>query len=159
MAEAKRNKITRQEFLERMPSPEVRQAAQRLMTVANNNGGLVALGYAGISIRRRCQHWENPVTVAWLYPRSGEKGWMKTKDFSFGAGIGEPDFFDRLPDQLRELLECWADSFSSDGYASDVSSVGVKAWSFTHEYAARHIDQMSDRLETVLNDLRRLGSA
>ena len=38
----------------------------------------------GLSIRAKCSAWPRPITVAWLYSQPG-KGWMRTRDFSFGA--------------------------------------------------------------------------
>ena len=42
----------------------------------------------GVSIRGRSSLWKLPITVAWLYsPSNAGKGWMRTRDFTFGVGI------------------------------------------------------------------------
>ena len=51
-----RTRMSRDEFLAQMPSPKVRQAAERLMNVAKENGGLVYSatgGLASVAIVRR----------------------------------------------------------------------------------------------------------
>ena len=148
---------TRQEFLERMPTPEARRAAERLMHVAEENGARVHPVKVGISIRCQCRAWRNDLSVSWIYPWPGERGWMKTMDFSFGAGNGTDGFFEQLPDHLREFLEDWADLFSTDGFTRDVSSKGVIAWSMSHEAAVAHIDLLADRLQNVLVALQQMG--
>ena len=147
---------TRQEFLERMPTPEARRAAERLMRVAEENGARVNPDKLGISIRCQCRAWTGELSVSWIYPWPGEKGWMRTRDFSFGAGNGETGFFERLPSHLREFLEDWAGRFSTDGFTREVSSKGVIAWSVSHEAAVAHIDLLAERLQNVLVDLQQL---
>ena len=148
--------ITIEEFLSRMPTPQSRQAAQRLMDVAEGNCGFVYRGVTGVSIRYRCSAWPASLSVAWIYPFPGEKGWMKTKDFTFGAGLGTRNFFESLPAHLREVLETWASSALTGMNGSDVSSVGVNAWSITHEEAAANIDVLAERLANVLRELAAL---
>ena len=131
---------TRQTFLERMPTPEAQRAAKRLMRVAEENGARVNPEKMEISIRCPCRAWPNELSVSWIYPWPGERGWRKTADFSFGAGNGTAGFFEGPPDHLRECLENWADQFSTDGFTRDVSSKGVMAWSMSHEAAVAHID-------------------
>ena len=78
---------------------------------------------------------------------------MKTRDFSFGTGIGNEGFFENLGAGLREVLENWAGSALSGMYVTDASSVGVIARSITHEQAAENIDLLCERLANVLKEL------
>ena len=147
---------TCQEFLERMPTPEARRATERLMRVAKENGAKVNLGKVGISIRCPCPALPGELSVSWIYPCPGENGWMRTRDFSFGAGNGTTGFFEGLPDHLREFLEDWVGRFSTDGFTREVSSKGVIAWSVSHEAAVAHIDLLAERLQNVLVNLRQM---
>ena len=152
MSTAQRSRITIAEFLERMPSPQARRAAERLMDVAKENGGIIYLGDAGISIRYpQGPAWQYPISVAWLYP--DERGWMRTREFSFGRqtqGKGP----ENLPTEVRQVLKSWSDSFAKDPCAVDVSSSGVDAWAISHEVAVKHIDELAERLKKVLVELK-----
>lgn len=156
MAEKKRSRITIPEFLERMPSPQARQAAGRLMDVARESGGFVERGAAGVSIRYPSSPaWPHPISVAWLYP--GERGWMKTREFSFGCQTlwKGPE---SLPAEARQVLKGWADSFAKTPYACDVSSTGVSAWAVSHAAAVKHGDELAARLRGILEALQMLDT-
>ena len=58
--------------------------------------------------------------------------------------------------ELRPLLERWIDQFSSDGFAKEISSKGVKAWAVGYEDAAHHVDLLVERLAKVLSELKSL---
>ena len=81
---------------------------------------------------------------------------MRTRGFSFGAGIGIEGFFESLRTDLREVLENWSRSASNGLHVTDVSSVGVKARSITHEDAAANIEVLAERLASVLRELAAL---
>ena len=149
-------KLTRELFLEDCDSVELRDAANRLFDVAQESGATFGWGPSGVSIRRQCSRWRQPVTVAWLYPpsKAGE-GWMRTRDFTFGAAILDND--SPAPEEgLRTLLQRWADSFRDDSFAVDASSKGVTAWSVGYDAAARHSDLLAGRLAKVLAELKAL---
>ena len=80
-------------------------------------------------------------------------GWMGTRDFPFGAGLGRQGYFEGVPVHLREFLERWAGSFSNHPDTRDVSSKSVNAWAFTHGDAVRNIDYLAERLANVLRKL------
>ena len=148
--------LTRESFLDGFAGDEEwRGAADRLLDVARKSGCTLAWGPSGVSVRMRCSSWPQPVSVAWFYPPSKSKmGWMRTKDFSFGAAI-----FDCDPppgEELRALLQRWIDQFSSDDFAQDVSSKGVKAWAVGYEAASHHVDLLVERLTKVLSELKSL---
>ena len=140
-----------------MPTPEERRAAERLMRVAEENGGHVCWGEVGISIRYRRRAWPNDLSLSWISPSPGERLWMTIRNFSFCAGNGGPGFFEQLPVQLRGLLERWAASFSRDSFSQCVSKEVLTAWAISHAYAAAHIDLLAERLQNVLVDLQQLG--
>ena len=145
-------RLTRNSFLDGFTDERVRGVAERLLDVAVQSGGEIFYGDSyGVSIRARCSVWRFPISVAWLYSRTG-KGWMRTRDFSFGAGV-----FDlQLPEDLRTVLERWAGDFSSESFAEDVSSKGVQAWSVRHNAAVQHQDLLVQRLRTILSKLASL---
>ena len=144
-------KLTRVSFLEGFASEEVRGVADRLLEAAEQSGGYVYYGTGGVSIRVNCSVRRQHVSVAWLYPQPGI-GWMRTKDFSFGAAIFEDD----PPEELRAMLEQWIDQFAADGFAADVSSRGTKAWSVSHDAAIRHADLLVERLRSIILELASL---
>ena len=148
--------LTRELFLDRFASDDkARGVADRLFDVARKSEGILQWGPSGVSVRMHCSVWQQPISVAWLYPPSkSKKGWMKTKNFSFGAAIF---YEDPLPgEELRSVLERWIDQFSSDDFTEDVSSKGVKAWAVGYDAAARHADLLVERLAKVLSELRSL---
>ena len=151
-----RRKLTRELFLDDFSIIEARNAADRLFEVAQASGATFGWGPSGVSVRGQCSRWRQPVTVAWLYPpsKAGE-GWMRTRDFTFGAAILDND--DPAPEEaLRTLLQRWADSFGDDSFTMDASSKGVTAWSVGYDDAARHSDLLADRLAKVLSELKAL---
>ena len=149
-------KLTRESFLDEFAGSKTRDVADRLLEVARQSGAALKWGPSGVTVRMRCSVWQQRITVAWLYPPSkSDMGWMRTKDFSFGTGI--LDYDDPPPGkELRNLLERWIDQFSSDDFAEDVSSRGVKAWAIGYDAASRHADLLVGRLETVLSELKSL---
>ena len=142
---------TRDSFLEGFGDVEARAVAERLLDAARQCDGEILYGLHGLSIRARCPAWRQPVSVAWLYPQP-DRGWMRTRDFSFGAAV----FDENLPAALRTQLERWVGEFASDAFAEDASSKGVRAWLVRHGAAVRHQDLLVDRLRTVLSDLASL---
>jgi len=141
-------KLTHQSFLEDFVSEEVRRVAQRLLEAAEQSGGYVYYGTGGVSIRVNCSIRRQHVSVAWLYPRPAT-GWMRTRDFSFGAAIFEDD----PPEELRAALEPWIDQFAEDDFTEDVSSKGTRAWAVSHEAAVKQQDLLVDRLRGMVSEL------
>ena len=147
----------REEFLEKMPSPSVQEAANRLFEVSENGGASLGWGSAGVSIRIKTPIWRVPVSVAWLYPPGAQINLAAA--FTFGAGNWSPNFFESLPANLCEVLENWANQFAGDAYTRDVSGTGFKAWSISLEDAALNIDVLAERLHKVLSELESLEPA
>ena len=148
-------KTNREEFLQRMPSAKIREAANRLFETSVQRGAFLDWGNAGASIRISTEAWPTaPVTVAWCYPPGARINWAAT--FTFGAGNWNPGFFESLPMNLREVLENWINRFADDAYARDVSRTGLEAWSITLEDVAANTDVLVERLDKVLTDLASL---
>ena len=83
-----RRKLTRESFLEELPSDRAREAAMRLLKVADENGAKVEPRSSSVSIRGRCSDstWPGPITVAWLCTREATTGGgLHTKGFNFRA--------------------------------------------------------------------------
>ena len=143
--------LTHDSFLEGFADHDVRNVAERLLDVARQSNGEIFYGSQGVSIRARCPAWRQPISVAWLYPQP-DRGWMRTRDFSFGSAVVE----EALPEALRVRLERWIGDFASDDFAEDASSKGVKARLVRRDAAVRHQDLLVERLRTVLTDLASL---
>ena len=151
---ASRQKMTRELFMEEMGDDRVREAADRLLRVARDNGATLEWGANGVSVRARCSLWSYAVTVAWLYP-PGRPGWFATEDFSFGAATFVE--YDPPPgEELRSFLEEWLGQFEDDDFGRYVSAKSVRARAVSHEDAAKHADLLAERLAKVLNDLQSL---
>ena len=148
-------RLTRESFLSEFAVSDMRTAAARLLEVAHENGATFEWGPSGVSIRGRCRHWQQPITVAWLYPPSkAGMGWMRTRDFSFGAGI--LDYDPGPQEELRSILQRWVNQFATDDFTEDASSRGVAAWSVDYTGVADHIDLLENRLGRVLSELNSL---
>lgn len=142
--------LTRSLFLEKFPDGGQRTVARRILEFAEGHGGKPSWYTTGVSIRVRCPVWGQPVSVAWLYP-PGTKGWMRTRDCTFGA-----DFRHEYPRDLHEVLRRWIDQFTEDGFLEDASSEGVKAKWASYDAVAQHIRVLEKRLGTVLGELASL---
>ena len=148
-----RRRLTRESFLEGFADGDASGAAARLLDVALQSDGEISFGETyGLSIRAKCSAWKQPISVAWLYSEPAKRGWMRTRDFSFGASVFESE----LPDELRATLQRWANEFSEDDFTEDVSSKGVNAWAVTHDAAVRHQDHLVERLRTIFSELAAL---
>ena len=141
-------------FIEGFGDSAVQDAAKRLFELARNYRSLNPI-HGGFSVRVSCPAFSTRLTVAWLYaPES--VGFMKRGGFIFGEGNGYPDFFEKLPQNVREVLDNWVNEFSQDDFVTEVTQTGIKAWHISHQDAAANIDLLAERLERVLRELREL---
>ena len=147
-----RRRLTRESFMEELPSEEARDVAERLLEVAHNSGATLGWGSAGVSIRMACSLSTQPVSVAWLYPPD-VKGLHGFTNITFGAAIFE---YGNLRRKLREFLDKWVDEFTGDEFAERISGKGAKAWTVSYDVAAKHLDPLTDRLTVVLSELKAL---
>ena len=102
--------FNREEFLDRMPSLDVKEAADRLLKVSESRNASLSWGNASVTIRCRTPSRRSSVAVAWLYPPGVDIN--LSEHFRFGAGNYSPNLFESLPANLREVLENWADLFA-----------------------------------------------
>lgn len=145
-------RLSRDSFLEKFSDNQARDLAGLLIDSAKQAGGEIHYGQNwGLSIRVKCSAWRQPVTVAWIFTEPG-RGWMRTREFSFGAYLFEPE----VPEELRSLLDRWVAQFSQDSFSDDVSSKGVKAWSVSHSIAPQHKDLLVGRLRSIVSELTAL---
>ena len=144
-------RLTRESFLDGFEDDVVRNVAGRLLDAAVQSGAYIYYGAFGLSIRAKCSAWPRPISIAWLYSLPGN-GWMRTRDFSFGVAVDDH----ALPEELRAMLERWVGEISSDGFAENVSSKGVKAWAVRYEAGVQHHDVLVERLGRILSELASL---
>ena len=145
--------LTSDPFLDDFCKAKERQAAERLLKVAQDSGAKLAWGLKGVTIRWPYQG--DLITVAWLYTPSN-KGtiWSKTKDFSFGFYI--PDNVLQNREKLRTLLQEWVNNFHDDPFAKEASGKLYTAYSIGHDDVAQNIDLLEGRLAKVLQKLKSL---
>ena len=143
----RRRKLTREFFLEELPSEEARMVAGRILAVADRAGATLAWGERTVSIRARCSG--RLLTVAWLSLTS-VPGWAGVRDITFGTAWGQ-----QPPDSdVLVLLEKWTKQFSDASFTQDISEGGTKLWTVPYDVAAAHTDFFAGCLEDILLELR-----
>ena len=153
------DQLNEQMFIDSFTDEKVRQAAIRLLEVAHEHKAAFNWNQKSVTIRAKCpQEFGNWRIVAWLCKPS-ETEWMGAGGFIFGAGNRSADFFENLPDNLRECLESWVNQFSEDHNVTAISHPNIKGWSVPYEEAAANIDALAERLENVLRSLQQLEVA
>ena len=151
----RRQKLTRDSFLEDFADERERAAAARLLAAAEEHVAKLEWGKSGVTIRVRCSSFERPVTLAWLYPPSKPgKQWYEAREFTFGTAVLKED--PGPDDELRAVLQEWVDVFAEDPFAERVSGKWLQGWVVGHEEAAQNIDRLAARLTGVLQQLRAL---
>ena len=73
---APRRVATHASFLEEFPDGAQRSVAERLLDAAVKHGAKLEWGSRGCSARVQSPAWQQPVTVAWLYP-PGTSGYLR----------------------------------------------------------------------------------
>lgn len=149
-----RTRVTMEEFLARLPDDRIREAAQRLVQVAEQHGAKTVLGANGISLRvpLRKDLRNAPVTVAWLFPPGAS--WFKFREFSFGCANYDGD-----PESLRFTFQSWLGLFAGDSFGSDAGGQPGNAEQgrvLTYDEVVRHQDILGERLANVIDELRGL---
>ena len=149
-----RRKLTRESFLGDFADDGPRTVAERLLDVAQASDAHLEWGSGSVSVRVRCELWQAPITVAWLYVPSIKARWGGTRDFTFGTAIFG---YDTPPEnELRHTLERWVEQFKDDEFTKAVPGKGMEAWYVEHEDAVEHVDVLANRLENVISELRSL---
>lgn len=145
-------RLTRKVFLDEFPDQATREAAIRLLDIAEDKGA-VNWGQTSVAIKAQCS-WR-PFSIAWLYsPSKDGLGWYGTKEFTFGEAVTE--YYPDLDANLRTALGQWTEQFRTDPFAEEVMTKNITAWSINHEDAVAHIDVLAERLAHVLTKLSSL---
>ncbi len=151
-------RLTRNQFLLQFDDVQVRNATEQLLDVAANASALIYFGTRGVSIRAHCPLHDQPITVAWIFP-SALGGWMKVRDFSFGAGNGNSNrgpFGMEMKPELESMLLKWCNQFKGETFTEDASSEGVIAYSISPDDVVQHIRILKSRLTNIVDDLASL---
>ena len=147
--------LNRETFLGEFADDEVRNATARLIDTAQQSGAVFEWFPRSVSVRGLSSRWQQPITIAWLYiPSTAGKGWMRTKIFTFGVAILDND--PAPAEELRVMLQRWADSFCDYDFTQDASSKGISAWSVDYDSAAQNIDLLTGRISAILEELKEL---
>ena len=151
-ASAPTPRLTREVFLDEFPDEATREAAIRLLDIAQDKG-VVSWGQTSVAIKAQCS-WR-PFSIAWLYsPAQEGLGWYSTKEFTFGEAV--TDYYPNLNANLRTALGQWTEQFRTDSFTEEVATKGITAWSIGHDDAVTHIDLLAERLAHVLTKLSSL---
>ena len=103
----------------------------------------------GLSIRVRFEGIRQPISVAWLYSKK-DSGWMRTREFSFGAALYEH----QLPDDKLSHVKRCLHELRNAAFTRDASSRGgVHAWAVEHEVAVEHQEYLTDFLRRLITGL------
>ena len=144
--------MARQNFLDRFDEPSTREAARRLMEVVDGvSGAGLSWGKNRVTIRARSSLRKARVSIAWLYPTSGQGSSLRFRDFTFGHRVNEG-----YPGPLNARLEKWVNEFADDGFSHKHQAPDALAYYVKHEDVAANIDVLCDRLKKVLTDLKDL---
>lgn len=146
--------LTRESFLGAFADERARLAAAQLLRVADSHGATVARGAKGVSIRVRCKLWPHPLTIAWLYAEPDVFHWWVTRDFSFGAAIGQYDY--DIDERLQTCLDAWESAFADELFAEPIEGRGIVGCAIKHADAAANIEIIASRLAATIDDLRDL---
>lgn len=147
----RRPNLTRESFLGAFSDAAKAEVAERLLTVAENAGAVLAWGSTSVSVRVRCPLWENkPVTVGWLTP-PGIISWSGIWEVTLGEAISEYDV--QFDAELSRLLEGWVDRLAQASYLSRIASKGIRLWATEYVEADRHFDEIAQALEAVVGEL------
>ena len=93
--------------------PGARQAAQRLVDLAGQNGGMATPGSLTFSIRCLSPAWNNPLSLAWINPDPDYSGGHANTNFDFGMDNYE---LENKPPELVQILKMWTSQFKDDPF-------------------------------------------
>ena len=150
---------TKEEFLDRFDNDSAREAAARLIGVAENTPRAYYRGARRMSIQVNCPLWRNPISLAWLTPPGNADDFEgDSNHFVFGRFQNDRDF----PEALDERLQQWIDDLMGEGKAInpwDSQSEDRYSVAVTYTDVVERIDTLVERLQSVINDLANLQSS
>lgn len=143
---APRTKLTRELFLADFTNNKERAAAERLLDVTSESGGVLGWNPFSVSLRGKCPLHPRPVTVARIYLPS-----MGPKAFYFEWDGPTHGYRPEIEQRLRE----WTSQFEDDSFTEAVGALGL-GWAMTPDDVAEHVDVLASRVAAVLSDLSSL---
>ena len=146
---------SKEDFLDRFDDDSAREAAARLIEVAENTPRAYFSGANRMSIQVNCPLWRNRITLAWLAP-PGNLNAFETEANHFIFGMFQYYNFDEYPSELQERLQIWADAFKQEGkhiHPWSPKRDPEHAYAIPYADAAERIETLVERLQSVINDL------
>ncbi len=148
-ARRRRKMSSLSEFYDRFDDPEARRAAERLITVAQEEDADISLHEQAVVIGMRCSLQKTPCNVAWLYSTTEGTYWYGFTGFTFRCGQADL----ALSDKARIWFDEWEKQFDQDSFTREIGS-SLPAWTIDPVIAAKHIDILEERLRGALAMLR-----
>ena len=148
-----REKHSRDSFLAQFDTAH-RDAIDKLLSAAKEEGAKVNLGTSGLSIRTPtlCKEY----SVAWLYP-PGVTGWMGIRGLAFGMGDGAANFKRRTPRGIFAVLESWlidAEGLSGEKRVSQKEPQSI--WLNPEQFQKHHVE-LIELMKTTISRLQGLS--
>ena len=144
--------LTRETFLAKFSSDDVRNAVGRLLDVAQETGAVLNYGKAGVAIHIEGSRWKNPLSVAWI-SSPGKRVMGRLRNCTFGIAEWQAS---KTDEESRAVLQRWAGDFPENAFAVAYSRGGIVGWEVDYDDAARHIDLLAERLANVIRELKAL---
>ena len=140
-------KLKHGSLLDNLPNEAVREAATRLLNIAEDCG---AVQYWDASVAIRAISAEGKQhTIALIYIL--DKGWGQQREFTFGAYSAHG----METGELRNYLLTWMREFENDDFTKRASN-GLSVVSY--DDAVANIDLLADRLRTALTEIPKLSN-
>ena len=137
---------------------QIQQVTSRLLEVVHSHDAPTpSRSQTAIYVRQRCAAWEEHITLLGVYAPTA--GGFEDGRFIFGIRHGGGSFLDRMPRNLRVVLENWLSSFEMDDFAEADTSYSFRGYRVNPEAVAANADLLCDRLDWVLRELSELESS
>ena len=152
---------SKEEFLDRFDDDSAREAAARLIEVAENTPRAYFSGANRMSIQVNCPLWRKRITLAWLVP-PGNLNAFESESNHFIFGMFQYYDFDEYPSELQERLQIWADAFKQEGkhiHPWAPNRPPEHAYAIPYADAVKNIDTLVERLQSVVNDLSNMRAS
>ena len=134
-------------LLQKLPNEAVREAATRLLNIAEEHGA-VQYWDASVAIRAiSAEGKQHSVALTYL----PGKRWGQQREFTFGAYSAKG----MEAGELRNYLLTWMRQFETDDFTKPASN-GLSVVSY--EDAVANIDLLADRLRTALTEIPKLSN-
>lgn len=153
-----RRNLTRESFLAECAesdNPNLRNAAECLISAAEESGAILRWRKEAVSIRGTCPLWRegrNPVSIAWLY---------RPSDLSWGSWLFGTEIFSGYEEEpnpnLKGFIEEYAAKFAADAHAEYKPWKVNPRWLFKREHITlEQANVWAERVADALKGLREL---